>query len=103
MKGPMYERMKARRDEWVQGRREKSINGAMNEGMKGRMYERRKGQNRCLDGGREERQDEKKKGSIPEVIEKGPTNQTSTLESIPIDRNFKKCSDCCDWKICFLL
>ena len=32
--------------------------------------------------GREERKDEKKKGSIPEVIGKGPKHQTSTPKSI---------------------
>ena len=34
-----------------------------------------------MEEGREERKDEKKKGSIPEVSKKGQKNQTSTAES----------------------
>ena len=50
--------------------------------MKGRMYERMKGKiDTWMQEGREERKDEKKKGSIPQVSEKGPNNQTSTPES----------------------
>ena len=50
--------------------------------MKGKMYERMKGKiDTWMQEGREERNDEKKKGSIPQVSEKGPNNQTSTPES----------------------
>ena len=41
-----------------------------------------------LEEGREERKREKKKGSIPEVIGKGPKHQTSTPRSIK-----KKCQN----------
>ena len=51
--------------------------------MKGSMYERIKGKiDAWMEEGREERKDEVKKGSIPEVIEKGPKNQTSTPKSV---------------------
>ena len=50
--------------------------------MKGKMYEKMKGKiNTWMQEGREERKDEKKKGSIPQVSEKGPINQTSPQES----------------------
>ena len=63
--------------------------------MKGRMYERMKGKiDTWMQEGREERKDEKKKGSIPQVSEKGPNNQTSTPESTKkgakIDQNGAK-------------
>ena len=46
------------------------------------MYERMKGETYALvEERREERKDEKKKGSIPQVSEKGPNNQISTPES----------------------
>ena len=57
-------------------------NGEKDPGMNGRMYERMKGKiDTWMQEGREERKDEKKKGSIPQVSEKGPNNQTSTPES----------------------
>ena len=47
------------------------------------MYEKAEGQiDAWLEGGREERKREKKKGALPEVSEKKPKNQTSTPESI---------------------
>ena len=63
--------------------------------MKGRMYERMKGKiDTWMQEGREERKEEKKKGSIPQVSEKGPNNQTSTPESTKkgteIDQNGAK-------------
>ncbi len=49
--------------------------------MKGNMYERMNGKiDVWVEAGREERKDEKK-GSIPEVIEKGFKKQTSTPKS----------------------
>ena len=63
--------------------------------MKGRMYARMNGKiDTWMQEGREERKDEKKKGSIPQVSEKGPNNQTSTPESTKkgaeIDQNGAK-------------
>ena len=52
--------------------------------MRGRMYERTKGKiDTWMQEGREERKDEKKKGSIPQVSEKGPNNQTSGAKIDP--------------------
>ena len=63
--------------------------------MKGKMYERMKGKiDTWMQEGREERKNEKKKESIPQVREKGPNNQTSTPESTKkgakIDQNGAK-------------